>query len=129
MLTIRKATVDDAEHIAAVHTKTWQVAYADLMPPKFLAGIDVAARADMWRRGIDGGLPPGAVFVAETVDEIVGFHAVGRFRDADGIRDDRVGEVIAIYVTPGHWSTGAGSALMRAGVDHLVSHGLAEIRL
>ena len=69
------------------------------------------------------------MFVAETQDRLVGHVAVGRFRDEDNIVQDDLGEVMALYVVPEHWSTGAGLALMNAGVDHLVEQGLTEIRL
>ena len=35
------------------------------------------------------------------------------------VRDDDTGELYAIYVRPNSWSTGAGLALMDAGVDWL----------
>jgi GNAT superfamily N-acetyltransferase len=129
MLTIRAATVDDADPIAAVHVKTWQAAYAGVMPQGFLDGLDVAGRTAMWRRAIGVGRPPGGIFLAEARGELVGFASVGTYRLPEGGVDPTVGEIFAIYVAPEHWSTGAGYALMRAAVDHLTEHGLREIRL
>ena len=40
-----------------------------------------------------------------------------------------VGEVFAIYVAAEHWSTGAGRALMQAGVESSDRRRLTEIRL
>jgi RimJ/RimL family protein N-acetyltransferase len=135
MISVRTATLDDSERIADIHVKTWQAAYAGVMPKDFLERLDVDARQSMWRRAIEGRTPPGGIFVAEKGDELVGFTAVGRYREPSGGSDatvveyPAVGEVFAIYVGAEHWSTGAGHALMRTAVDHLADQGLAEIRL
>jgi ribosomal protein S18 acetylase RimI-like enzyme len=135
MVTVRPATVNDCDAIADVHVKTWQRAYAHAMPAAYLAGLEAADRATMWRRSIGGATGASAVLVAD-VDNlsgaggtIAGFAAVGLFRNEDGSRDETTGEVYAIYVSPEHWSTGTGLALMRRAVDHLTERGLPEIRL
>lgn len=130
MISVRPATVDDSERIARIHVKTWQAAYAGVMPQEFLDRLDVDARTTMWRRAIDGGTPPSAIFLAEVDGEVVGFISVGSFRrPLGGGPDPAVGEVFAIYVAAEHWSTRAGHALMRAAVDHLADHDVVEIRL
>jgi ribosomal protein S18 acetylase RimI-like enzyme len=129
VLLIRRATLDDSEQIAASHIRTWQVAYAHVLPAEYLAAFDQGDWAQRRRKILEGRTPPQEVFVAEVDGVVVGHAAVGPFRDEDNIVQDGIGEVMAIYVTPEHWSTGAGLALMRAGVDHLVGHGLTEIRL
>jgi ribosomal protein S18 acetylase RimI-like enzyme len=129
MLTIRPAALEDVDAIATVHVRTWRSAYAGLLPQTVLDGLDVGARAAMWRRGIEGRTPPGAIFVAESAGALVGFIAVGTYRAPGGERDPSAGQVFAIYVTPDHWSTGAGRELMRAAIEHLTDHGLAEVRL
>lgn len=48
----RPATVDDAPAIAAIHVRSWQRAYADLLPADFLAGLDVEQRVAYWRRDL-----------------------------------------------------------------------------
>lgn len=129
MISVRPATLGDSERIADIHVRTWQAAYAGVMPQDFLDRLDVDARAAMWRRAIDGRTPPRGIFVAEVGDELAGFVAVGRFRHEDGDRDEGVGEVFAIYVTAEYWSTGAGRVLMQTAIDHLVGEGIDEIRL
>jgi RimJ/RimL family protein N-acetyltransferase len=129
MISVRTATLDDSERIADIHVKTWQAAYAGVMPKDFLEGLDVVARQAMWRRAIEGRTLPGGIFLAEVGGEVVGFTAVGRYRERSGGADPAVGEVFAIYVAAEHWSTRAGHALMRAAVDHLAEQGVPEIRL
>jgi RimJ/RimL family protein N-acetyltransferase len=129
VLLIRRAALDDSEQIAACHVRTWQAAYAHVLPAEYLASFDPAEWAQRRRSLMAGRTPPTEVFVAEVAGEMIGHVAVGPFRDEDGILQEGIGEVMAIYVVPEHWSAGAGVALMQAGVDHLVGHGLSEIRL
>jgi GNAT superfamily N-acetyltransferase len=122
-MTIRLATVDDADAIAAVHVRTWQAAYAGVLPASFLSSLDVRRRAKRWRASLTDEQPPAATFVALD-DGVVGFVSVGPDR-----ADAGCGEVWAIYVDPPSWSTGAGLALLRRAVEHLAGAGFAEIRL
>ncbi len=133
MITVRTAELGDAERMAEIHARTWQITYRGAMPDDLLDNIDVAAWTAARRRWIEGRVPPGEIFVAEADDGdgpvIVGHATVGGYRNEDGTRDQAVGEVFSIYVAPEHWSTGAGYALMRASVDHLAAHGRTEVRL
>jgi GNAT superfamily N-acetyltransferase len=103
---IRPGTAADAEGVARVHVETWQAAYAHALPAEELQSMSPADRVEQWRQW-----PP---IVAELDGEIVGFVSVGASRS-----DDADGELFAIYVHPGHWSTGVGRALMEAGEAEL----------
>jgi ribosomal protein S18 acetylase RimI-like enzyme len=106
---VRPATLDDAHSIAAVKVVTWQATYVGVVPQALLDGMDVDEHTRMWEQWLSG--PSNAVFVAEQADVVVGFVNVGPCNDPQG-----VGELYAIYVHPEAWSTGAGLALMEAGV-------------
>jgi ribosomal protein S18 acetylase RimI-like enzyme len=122
MTTLRLATVDDAQPIAEMHVRTWQAAYAHVLPASFLSSLDAAARAVRWRTSL-AEPPPTATYVA--IDEgVIGFVSVGPDRS-----EPAFGEVYAIYVAPSHWSSGAGLGLMRAAQRHLVAAGFTKIRL
>jgi GNAT superfamily N-acetyltransferase len=58
----------------------------------------------------------------------VGMANVGPARD-DDLDADRVGEIRAMYADPSAWSTGVGSALMRASMDHLRGCGQVDVTL
>jgi ribosomal protein S18 acetylase RimI-like enzyme len=122
MTNIRPATVDDADAIAAVHVRTWQAAYANVLPASFLSSLDAGARAQRWRANL-ATRPPAATFVAVAAN-VVGFAAVGPDRG-----DPTCGEVYAIYVDPPYWSSGTGLALMRQAERHLAAAGFNQIRL
>jgi GNAT superfamily N-acetyltransferase len=110
---VRLATPDDATGIARVQERGWQAAYRHVFPAEELdrGGFIHVAR---WTERLVR--PPGgwATFVAEHEDEVVGFTAVGPSRDESGI-----GELYAIYVDPGQWSTGTGRALIEQAEEHL----------
>ena len=112
MTSVRRATPDDARSIAEIHVETWRAAYAGVMPQRVLDELDVEARERMWRSW--AAAPDWAAFVAQQRGRIVGFASVGPSRDPEGL-----GEVAAIYVSPSVWGTGAGRALMDAGIGWL----------
>lgn len=122
MVTVRPATLADAPEIAAVHVETWRAAYTGLIAEDVIAGFDIETRKRLWSEALSREPRPGsAVFVAEADGTVVGFVAVGAGDDA--------GELYAIYVTPGHWGTGAGRALIARGEESLRESGFAEARL
>ena len=109
MSDVRGARLEDADAIAAVHTRAWQVGYRGLMPDDFLASLDPLERAERWREIIgDGhaGAPDGLVVDVEGV--VRGFCWMGPSRDEDAGED---WELYAVYVHPDHWRAGLGTAL------------------
>lgn len=112
MTDVRRATAGDARGIAKVHVDTWRAAYVGVTPQETLDGLDADERQRLWQRYVAA--EGFAVFVAKREAGIVGFVSVGSCRDLNG-----TGELFAIYVHPDAWGTGAGLALMDAGVDWL----------
>jgi ribosomal protein S18 acetylase RimI-like enzyme len=106
---VRRARLEDARAIARVHAETWREAYEHVFGAERLASVSTDARLGQWERILAAG--QSDVFVA-VADGIVGFVSTGDSRDADA-----EAELFAIYVLPEAWGTGAGSALMRAGIE------------
>jgi hypothetical protein len=71
---IRAGTPGDAEAVARVHVRTWQVAYAHVFPSQRLAELSVERLAAQWREW-----PP---LVAEVDGTVVGFVSIGPSRTA-----------------------------------------------
>jgi GNAT superfamily N-acetyltransferase len=114
---VRRARLEDAAAIAEVHVRTWQAAYEHVFGAKRLAALTVEQRLPLWRQILEE--PAQTVFVAETAEgRIEGWCTVGRSRDADADS-----ELWGIYVLPDAWGNGAGTALMRAGVEALRASG------
>jgi ribosomal protein S18 acetylase RimI-like enzyme len=107
---VRRARLEDASAIAQVHAETWREAYEHVFGAERLAGVTVEARLAQWERILAAG--QSDVFVAAPDGVVVGFVSTGDSRDADA-----EAELFAIYVLPDAWGTGAGSALMRAGIE------------
>ncbi|MEU5257902.1 GNAT family N-acetyltransferase [Amycolatopsis sp. NPDC021455] len=93
---IRPATVADAAAIGEVHVRSWQAAYAGLIPEDFLARLSASARAASWERVIGDG---GQVLVAEEDGVLAGFAAYGD------------GRLYALYLLPEYWGRGLGRTL------------------
>ncbi|MEV6625832.1 GNAT family N-acetyltransferase [Amycolatopsis sp. NPDC051106] len=103
-MTIRAATVADATAIGEVHVRSWQAAYAGLIPADFLARLSAESRAASWARRIGDG---GPVLVAEEDGVIAGFAAYGDAR------------LYALYLLPGYWGRGLGRALHDRVVEEM----------
>jgi GNAT superfamily N-acetyltransferase len=113
---IRQGTRDDAQGVARVQVRTWQAAYAGLLPSDGLSRMSVDRAAEQWQAH-----PP---LVAEQDGEIMGFVSMGASRD-----DDADGELFAIYVEPGRWGTGVGRALIDAAEARLRERGYRDVIL
>jgi len=117
---IRGATPDDAPGIASVQVRSWQAAYAGLMPDEVLDGLSVQRRTEVWR-SVVAGRPGEAVLVLEGDGGVEGFAHMCAGRDADV--DVGTGEVSSIYLLPSAWGKGNGRALMDAAVRRLSTDG------
>lgn len=120
-LVIREARADDADDIAGVHVRSWQVAYRGLIDQAVLDALSIDERAAGWRRIVAEPLPTGlGTLVAVRDDHLVGWASLGSGRDPDGLAD---GEVYGIYADPAAWSTGAGHALLEAAEQRIAAAG------
>jgi GNAT superfamily N-acetyltransferase len=81
LASVRPASLSDLPHIARIQLDTWQLAYADLLPPDVLAGLDVTEAASAWEDALTSGA--AALFVAMEGDWTVGFCAVGPAQESD----------------------------------------------
>jgi ribosomal protein S18 acetylase RimI-like enzyme len=104
---VRLATIEDAETIAAIHVRTWQIAYEGIVASQFLNSLSIQARANMWRTVISE--HHGIVLLAGAQHGEVGFISFGPSRDEDG---NGKAEIYAIYVLPQFWYQGIGRELL-----------------
>ena len=121
MVTVRRATVQDAPTLGRLHVRAWQAAYRGQMPDDYLDGLRPEERAAGWERGLGRDRARDPVLVAEQAGQVVGFAVVGPAEDPKG-----AGELYAINVDPDHWGTGAGRALLTAAQTELTRLGYRE---
>jgi ribosomal protein S18 acetylase RimI-like enzyme len=122
---VRFATGADAPAIARVNVRAWRSAYRGHIPDAVLDALsesERAARWTSWLEPVDHG-----VQVAVTGGAVIGYVWVMAARDTDTLR--ATGEVSALYVAPEHWRSGAGSALMRAGIELAHNRGCRSLIL
>ena len=123
---VRVATPDDAEWIAEVHVASIRAAYRDVFPAAALAAIDLRERAERWWQILTEG--ETTTLLGESAGEAVGFVSFGPSRDEDA-EPGQVGEVMALYVRPTAWGTGAGGRLLREALGRLRLPGYPEATL
>jgi len=115
-VTIRIATAQDADAIAQVHVRSWQEAYADIVPAHHLASLDAEDWGRRWKQHLERGPQDGVTtWIASADQRLVGFVSVGPSRDEDARRADR--EIYSIYLDPGIWGHGVARELMRTVIS------------
>lgn len=113
---VRTATPVDAPAIAQVHVRSWQSAYAGIVPADFLDALDTDVRTEAWKQWLaDGPADDVITWVADAGADLVGFATVGPARDNDARRAER--EIYSIYLAPDVWGSGVARELMRTVVD------------
>lgn len=114
MVEIREAQPEDGPGIAAVHIRSWQKAYEDVLPADFLdaLGDRLDDRADFWTNRLASPEEGDLLFVAVEDRTVIGFAHAGPSREEDV--DPATMELYAIYLDPPRFREGVGSRLWRA---------------
>ena len=106
-LSLRQARPSDAADLARIYVESWQDTYAGILPHSLLAAMSVKTHTARWQNQLQ---TPGSVIVAEDSKHgLIGLASLG------GARDNSLGfegEVYTLYVDPGFFGQGAGSALL-----------------
>jgi ribosomal protein S18 acetylase RimI-like enzyme len=112
-VSLRRATVADAEAIAAVRIESWRLTYRGMIPDAYLGGMKLEDSVIHWRTILEA-LPDNAdklcVFVAESEGQLIGF-ASGMILPEPklGMRS----ELTAIYLRPAWQRSGIGRRLLQ----------------
>jgi GrpB-like predicted nucleotidyltransferase (UPF0157 family)/ribosomal protein S18 acetylase RimI-like enzyme len=118
---VRRAVSADASAIAEVHVRSWRAAYRGLLPDALLDALSVAEREVHWQ-AILGGRSD------ERLTVVAGDGALAGFCSAATSRDGKVekGEIGALYVDPGSWRRGVGTALLTSVLQGLGERGCRD---
>jgi GNAT superfamily N-acetyltransferase len=123
---VRAAVPDDAERIAEVNVRSWQAAYAGIVPDVILDGMEAEPRRLTWLGRI-AELGQRTLLVADLDGRVEGYVLSGPARDHD--LPDLAGEVYAIYVDPPAQGRGIGRALLDAASSELREAGFEPLIL
>ncbi|MDQ3936603.1 MAG: GNAT family N-acetyltransferase, partial [Actinomycetota bacterium] len=108
-LVVRGAREDDASAIADIHVRSWREAYRGLLPDELLDELSAERRERSWRDILAGRTRVSTTLVAEEPEAAVaGFCALAIAADE--------AEIAALYVEPGRFRRGIGSALLEAAM-------------
>lgn len=106
---VRRARVEDAAAIAALHGASWARTYADALDADYLRHRVPAERLALWQRRFAEPQANQHVFVAEVAGEVIGFACafIAEHDDWGSYLDN-------LHVAHGHQGQRVGSALMAA---------------
>ncbi|RDU38938.1 GNAT family N-acetyltransferase [Neobacillus piezotolerans] len=121
-MTIRKATLEDAEAIAKVHVASWQTTYKGIMDEGFLQKLSVEKRKELWLNNIPR--EESIVLVAELDGEIVGF------ADGSPVKEGEYpgygGDITSIYFYEEHQGKSFGKQLLNRLLDGFRQQGFTN---
>src|SRR5687768_7746533 len=100
-MSIRLATIEDANAIATVHVVAWQIAYKGLVADHILDHMSIEQREARWAERLAKNEDTIYVY-DEDNGQVVGFLSIGVTRDQD-LAEQPVGEIYAIYLHPDAW--------------------------
>ncbi len=105
-LTLRTATVDDAQAIAQIHLNGWRTTYRGLVPDAYIESLDQNRRTARWKDMLTNG--DEKVIVATKGETVIGFVSGGETRNT---LTDNPGEIYAVYVDETYRGQGVGKQL------------------
>ena len=125
VMNIAPATLTDAPQIAAIHVRSWQVAYSGILSSEFLDSLSTERRTAQWQDILHK--QESQTLVAHLPEGIAGFVSYGHWRDEHA--SELQGEIWALYAKPEAWGSGVGRALLGAAVRELRSLGRQSVLL
>jgi RimJ/RimL family protein N-acetyltransferase len=122
---IRKARPEDASAIAGIYVRSWQLAFAGVIPQHYLDAMDPASGTPDWEARLrDAQWPAAGALLVEVEQKAVAFTGFG---PVDGTRT--VAEIGTFYALPEVWGTGVGKRLMATTVTTLEQAGYEQAAL
>ncbi len=123
-MVIREANLADVSAIAKVHVNTWRTTYRKIMPEDFLANLSYEKRETGWIQILSNTAQDNFTYVAEDVEQIVGFANGGLERTGDPVYK---GELNAIYILEKYQRQGIGHNFVSIVAARLVQAGISSM--
>lgn len=115
-VSIRKATLLDAENIAKINVSSWQKTYKKIFPSNFLNSLDNEKNLNHTIMRIQESIKNNNYLIAEFNNEVVGFCKIGKSTKKGY---ENYGEIVALYVKNEETKKGIGKQLFIAANDLL----------
>lgn len=125
-------TEADIGAVGELHVRSWQSAYAGLVPQSHLDGLDVAEHTERRRRHFAAANGQVDNLVAEeAAGRVVGWATLGPYRSDEGEESVRTddGEVYSLYLLPEQIGRGIGRALAEEVRRRAEVRGFGRLRL
>ncbi|WP_134671390.1 GNAT family N-acetyltransferase [Halorussus marinus] len=116
---IREASERDVSTVRSVAREAWTEAYADAVPESVVDDAVSAWYADETMTRLIGD-DEQVCLVAVEDREVVGF--------CHGATRDTEGDILRLYVRPGRWNEGIGTALLEAMEERLTEMGMERLQ-
>ncbi len=120
---LRRATVADAEAIAAIRIEGWRTTYRGMIPDSYLDNMNAPENVLHWRTILQAMATKEdtlCVYVAVSEDQIIGFVSAVKLPEA---KLDMDGEINAIYIRPQWQRSGIGKRMMHKAARSLQAMG------
>lgn len=115
MYKIRYADLNDGKILGEIHSKSWKVAYKNIVPNEILNNITPNKRQKYFEKALIEGWEEDAIIFKDK--KALGLICIGKCRDIDKV--GFYGEIRGIYLLPEYWNMGIGSELINWGLSEL----------
>jgi RimJ/RimL family protein N-acetyltransferase len=125
MYEIRYADVSDAEILGEIHSKSWKMAYKNIVPDSILDNMSAENRKMYFEKALSEKTEEDALIYID--NKAVGFMCIGKCRDED--QDISCGEIWGIYLLPEYWNRGIGACFIQWGLNELKNRNFKKVTL
>ena len=118
-ITIRKATIEDAEDFVKVNTATWLTTYKGLIPDKILEKRKLSMSTRITRT-IKDIQENNNIYVATVDNQVIGEMTYAYSRNENFLNS---GEITSVYVLKEYQGLGIGKQLFLKGIEECINLG------
>ena len=120
-MSLREATLADANAVASVNVASWRSTYRGILPDGYLDGLIPESRVLFFRQRLASEDPDHFTLVAETpAGEIVGYLSAGPERAGSG---NFPMEIYGLYLLRDHQRKGLGTNLLKTAAARVLQTG------
>ena len=118
---ISKASMEDSKNIAALIKAGWNSAYIGLIPDEYLENMNEEELAKRWEENIEKNQD---IYVYKVNHKLMGVIKFGKWENTS---EEKIGEIMVLYVEPENKRNGIGKELFLFGTDKLKKKGFKKM--